>query len=188
MQREVFAVIIITLVASAFLSGLAASTILLSSHTITVTTTDTTSTAVSSTTITEGATKTGACTDPGVFCGPGFSIVNASLVSASTAGGNASVLTVTLQITYPDQEDNLRQFAFLLSSNTNPYEFLPLNNTVGSAVPNWQGTNLVRYVFNIPATELKIVVGHSYEMQVDGYFEAGPLKSMQPSIEVLEAR
>jgi hypothetical protein len=122
-----------------------------------------------------GDTTAAPCNSPGTFCGPGFSIVNASLASASTVGGNTSVLIITLQNTYPSEK--VGEFMFVLS-----------NKTVGEHEPNWGAKEQIKYVLNIPTTLLNVTADTAYTLQVQGYFFTGPLKGNAWISEVLPAQ
>jgi hypothetical protein len=108
------------------------------------------------------------CGSPGVYCGPGFDISNASLTSASKLGENYSVLSFNVNGTY----SGLRITSMTVwLANANSSEPTGGNGAhlVGKVYPSWSGKDGSPYSFNVSTTGFNAVKGAQCELWIDAY-------------------
>ncbi len=120
-------------------------------------------------------TTTSACNAPGVYCGPGFAISNASLISASTLGGNYSLLNFTVHGTYHDLKITSLSI-WLANANSSEPNGANGAHLVSKVYPSWGGTDGSAYSFDVPTTGFHAVKGAQCELWIDAYFGLGGLK------------
>ena len=122
-------------------------------------------------------TTTAPCNAPGVFCGPGFAISNASLLSASTLGGNYSLLNFTVHGTYANLHIATMS-VWLTDANFSQYTTPGVNggHHVGTISPTWSGKDGGSYAFDVPMTGFDAVRGARCGLWIDAYLASGPGK------------
>lgn len=113
-------------------------------------------------------TTTSPCDAPGVYCGPGFAISDASLESASTLGGNYSLLSFKVNGTYSGLK--ITSMSIWLA-NANSSEPTGDNGAhlVGKVYPSWSGKDGSPYAFDVPMTGFNAVKGAQCELWIDAY-------------------
>lgn len=113
-------------------------------------------------------TTTSPCDAPGVYCGPGFAISNASLVSASTLGGNHSLLGFTVHGTYANLKITSMSI-WLSNANSSQPDGANGAHFVGKVYPSWSGKDGGLYAFDVPMTGFNAVKGAQCELWIDAY-------------------
>lgn len=116
------------------------------------------------------ATTTAPCNAPGTYCGPGFAISNASLVSASTLGRSYSLLTFNVNGTYGGLK--ITSMTVWLANATFSQTSYPNGgdaHLVGKVYPSWSGKDGSLYTFDVPTTGFHAAKGALCELWIDAY-------------------
>ena len=125
----------------------------------------------STSTESESTTITAPCNAPGTYCGPGFVISNASLISASTLGENYSLLNFNVNGTYSDLRINSLTI-WLANANFSEFSVPDGGNgphLVGKVIPSWGDKDGAHYSFNVPTTGFTAVKGVGCQLWIDAY-------------------
>ncbi len=120
-------------------------------------------------------TTTSPCNAPGVYCGPGIRISFATLTSASTLGGNYSLLSFAVNGTYANLQITTLSIWLSNASSSEPTGSNGAH-LVGRVNPTWSGKDGSTYSFDVPMTGFHAVRGSQCELWIDAYSARGPLK------------
>jgi hypothetical protein len=146
---------------------------------------------VESTNISEtstAATTTTNCSAPNTLCGPYIAFVITSLTSASTLGGNESLLAGLIECTHANLPPaSSIEFRWQMPNPVNGGYSVNVNVTtihIATVEPNWklnsQSKYDATYAFAIPNSELQVVRGMNYTIGALAYWNSGPLKASDP--------
>jgi hypothetical protein len=119
------------------------------------------------------------------LCGPYITFVIASLTSASTLGGNESLVAGIVECTNPNLPPaSSLEFVWQIQNPPHPdIDFTDIH--IATIVPDWklnsEGKNDAMFALAVPNSNLQIVRGMNYTFAALAYWNSGPLKSPDSS-------